>query len=295
MNKQLVERIRAVSAPLEPLPTGVGAKVAPMPGLRAMIFDIYGTLIVSGVGDISLSQDDARDAGIRDTLLACGLTLRDEWADAALGRQFLNMVRSHQRAQRARGTQHPEVDIRAVWKDLLIDWRRAELIEGEDVDPEAIAIEYEVRVNAAWPMPGLKETLAALRERGMILGIVSNAQFFTPLLFDAFLECSLEELGFDPELCVWSYENLEGKPSTRLYEIAAQRLQEKYSLQPQQAIFVGNDLRNDIGPAQRTGFKTALYAGDQRSLRLREDDPDCSGVQPDAVITAVPQVLDLLT
>ncbi|MDP8243768.1 MAG: HAD family hydrolase [Candidatus Hinthialibacter antarcticus] len=293
MNNALIQRIRALSAPLDPLPTGLTATVAPMPGLRAAIFDVYGTLIVSGVGDISLSQEHARDEGIREALHACGFTVRNEWADAAFGRQLLNLIHSHQQIQRDTGTEFPEVDIRAVWKDLLMDWRRAEIIEGEAVEAEILAIEYEARVNPAWPMPRLKETLDELRERGVILGIVSNAQFFTPLLFEAFLEQSLDKLGFDLDLCIWSYEHLQGKPSTQLYELAAQRLHEKYSISPQQAVFVGNDRRNDVWPAQQVGFQTALYAGDQRSLRLREDDPNCSRVQADAVLTSVDQILSL--
>lgn len=266
-----------------------------MPGLRAALFDVYGTLIASGVGDISLSQENARDTGVREALQACGFTVREEWADAAFGRQLVNQIRAHQQTRRDDGVEYPEVDIRAVWRDLVEDWRRAEVIEGGRADIETLAVEYEARVNPAWPMPGLDETLAALRGQGVVLGIVSNAQFFTPLLFEAFLEIPLKKLGFASELCVWSYELLEGKPSTRLYEQAAQRLYDIHQISPQEAVFIGNDIRNDIWPAAQVGFKTALFAGDQRSLRLREGEPDCSNVQPDAVMTSVNQVLNLFS
>ena len=128
-------------------------------------------------------------------------------------------------------------------------------------------------------MPGLKETLAAIRERGLLLGIVSNAQFYTPLLFEAFLGAPPDELGFTPDCCVWSYREREGKPSTALYEKLATAL-EASSIAPDQTLYVGNDVRNDIRPAQRIGFKTALFAGDQRSLRLRQDDPECAAIKP---------------
>ncbi|GHT78050.1 hypothetical protein FACS1894130_03980 [Spirochaetia bacterium] len=45
---------------------------------------------------------------------------------------------------------------------------------------------------------------------------------------------------------------------------------------------VGNDMLNDTVPA--AGFKTLLFAGDGRSLRLRQDNPLTEDVRPTAVI-----------
>lgn len=51
-----------------------------------------------------------------------------------------------------------------------------------------------------------------------------------------------------------------------------------------EALYVGNDMLNDILPANREGFQTCLFAGDRRSLRLREQDPRCAGVAPTEVV-----------
>jgi len=48
---------------------------------------------------------------------------------------------------------------------------------------------------------------------------------------------------------------------------------------------------NDIYPANAIGFQTALFAGDQRSLRLRTDDPRCVNLKPDLVLTDLAQLL----
>ena len=53
---------------------------------------------------------------------------------------------------------------------------------------------------------------------------------------------------------------------------------------------VGNDVRNDILAARRAGLRGALFAGDARSLRLRRDDPACAGLEPDLVLTELPQL-----
>jgi hypothetical protein len=63
------------------------------------------------------------------------------------------------------------------------------------------AIEYELIVNPVYPMPGLENLLAACRQQDLAMGIISNAQFFTPLLFEWFLDARMEELGFDSYFC----------------------------------------------------------------------------------------------
>jgi putative hydrolase of the HAD superfamily len=42
------------------------------------------------------------------------------------------------------------------------------------------------------------------------------------------------------------------------------------------------------------GFRTALFAGDRESLRLREDDNRCSEVEPDLVLTKMTQLPETL-
>jgi putative hydrolase of the HAD superfamily len=44
-------------------------------------------------------------------------------------------------------------------------------------------------------------------------------------------------------------------------------------------------MRNDIVPAARVGFQTVLFAGDRRSLRLRENDHSLDrSVVPDLIV-----------
>jgi putative hydrolase of the HAD superfamily len=51
---------------------------------------------------------------------------------------------------------------------------------------------------------------------------------------------------------------------------------------------------NDIFPAKITGFQTALFAGDKRSLRRRTDDPRCRNLKPDLVVTDLGQLIEHL-
>ena len=64
------------------------------------------------------------------------------------------------------------------------------------------------------------------------------------------------------------------------FELAREKLA-NIGLRAEDILYVGNDMLNDVWAANRCGFLTALFAGDQRSLRLREDDDQIRGIKPD--------------
>jgi putative hydrolase of the HAD superfamily len=142
-------------------------------------------------------------------------------------------------------------------------------------------------------MPFARELTESLRARGVTLGLVSNAQFYTPLLFEAFWGLSDARLGFARGLRLYSYRLGRAKPSQVLFDLARKRLARR-GIPAGRTLFVGNDVLNDILPASRAGFRTCLFAGDRRSLRLRGDDPRCAGVSPSAVVRGLQDLALLL-
>jgi putative hydrolase of the HAD superfamily len=272
----LVQCIREMSGVLEPLSVSLGQEwevlvTASLPqGIRALLFDLYGTLFVSGAGDI---------AAVAET--ACSGTSSPEEDESSLGKLkafFRAAVNRRHGEARAAGNAWPEVRVEEIWEEyrgpLPKKW-------GKDLSPQEIALRFELEVNPVYPMPGALELIRMLLGRGLVLGIVSNAQFFSPLLFDAFFDASPEVLGFDPELLVYSYKEGEAKPSPRLFKKARDILARR-DIAAGEILVIGNDMRNDIIPAAEAGLKTALFAGDRRSLRLREAEP---GSPPDMVLT----------
>ncbi len=282
---------------MEPEPTGEKPVLKKLAGVRAVLFDVYGTLFQSGVGDISLAEEDRgthREKIIRASMKDAGLQVLDQ--KTPLAELFHDTIRAEQDIRREQGVDFPEVDILGVWEDLIGQLEAYELIRGRASRAvlRTLAVLYEASVNPAAPMPGAQDTIEGLLDKQKSLGIVSNAQFYTPLLFEAFLEGSPHDLGFEEILCVWSYEHTVAKPSAKLFEVAAERLQALDGIAPKETLYIGNDMRNDIAPAAKLGFKTALFAGDKRSLRLRKDDDSCKGVKPDLVLTELEQLLECL-
>ena len=50
----------------------------------------------------------------------------------------------------------------------------------------------------------------------------------------------------------------------------------------------------DIYPASKVGFKTVLFAGDGRSLRLREDKEEVKGLNPDYAVGDLESILKII-
>lgn len=290
---RLLQRIRALCTPLQPQPTAVAPRLGPLADIHAVLFDVYGTLLISASGDIGLGGARARPLQLGEILDAAeyeASAITEPQRQLDLGAALEAAIHAQHAQARARGIEDPEVDILALWARLLAG-------VGLQPTPQAlqrIALEYECRINPVWPMPGLADLLATLRQHGLAMGIVSNAQFYTPLILEALLGHPLEALGLAPDCSAWSYALGEAKPSPRPYEVALTGLAQAHALRPDQVLYIGNDRRNDIWPASRLGLRTALFAGDARSLRLREDDPDLVDLRPERVVTDLRQVPLLL-
>ena len=281
------EVISALARPLDPLPTDAESRLSPMPDVRAVVFDVYGTLLVSGSGDVGVAAAASKPEAAAEALEAAGVPTEDGIGQRAVDALLRHIAAEHERL-RGEGVDFPEVRIDEIWSRVL-----DEILSVNKYAASKVAIEYEMRVNPVAAMPGLDETLTTIGERGLQLGIVSNAQAFTPALFGPLTGRSAADWGFADDLCVWSYAHRRAKPGTFLYEQMAERLA-AYDITPAHTLYVGNDMRNDVWPASRVGFRTALFAGDARSLRLREDDPDVAGITADVVVTDLRQLLDVL-
>jgi putative hydrolase of the HAD superfamily len=220
-----VEMLRRHARPMQPIATDVAPRLATLPDIRAVLFDVYGTLLISGSGDVGTVADTAPEA-FQQACRAVGLRLpvTGEEGSAAL----VATIQACHAESRAQGVRCPEVDIGDVWRRTI---RRLTSAEAHDADREqqdqgqidfrSLAIEYETRVNPVWPMPALGPCLDQLSDAQVTLGLVSNAQFFTPLLFPALLRQTLADLGFSSDLCKFSYRYGQAKPGTFLFDQAS--------------------------------------------------------------------------
>ncbi len=210
-------------------------------------------------------------------------------------------ILAEQERLRQSGIAYPEVDIESVWRRVVqglsardgrdIATESLEKLELEKLDYHALALAYELRVNPVWPMPNASRCLNALSRKQVELGLISNAQQLTIDLWQHLLCADGLDVRIDDELQIYSFQHRCAKPGTKLFEIAAEALSRR-GVKADRVLYVGNDMLKDILPAHQVGFHTALFAGDARSLRMRENDSRVAGIAADVVISDLYDILN---
>ena len=237
------------------VPTGTPCSGSLPRAPRAVLFDVYGTLFL---------QVPRADQSLKDFIRRNGFGSHPRSSHTASNVPWPPGTSNYARA--------------------ALPFRRYESNEsGEGFVPgrsdgelRRLAVGYELATHSCWPVPACRKVIASVAGHGARLGIVSNAQFYTPLFFQAFFGCTPKELGFHPSLCLYSYTHGAGKPGPELYALAKSRLG-RLGIAAREAVMVGNDHRNDAAAARRAGFMTVLVAGDMRTqhtiraVRARSD------------------------
>jgi putative hydrolase of the HAD superfamily len=125
---------------------------------------------------------------------------------------------------------------------------------------------------------GAVETLAALRDRGYRVGLISNTIWPAEIHLEDLAEIGvlpyLEHLIFSGEAGVW-------KPQRQVFERALEAL----DAAPGQAVFVGDSPREDIRGAQGVGM---------RAVWVRSAEFPLGDARPDGVVERLPELLPIL-
>ncbi|MBU0934760.1 MAG: HAD family hydrolase [Spirochaetes bacterium] len=278
---------------------------------KVILFDIYGTLLASALGEVGAdpattdrdgpaSETDApKSAGgaligrQRQQKLSCdGLTPFDDEFKYSTGfrDRLQQLIIQDHALSRAKGLPWPEVD------SIDVFLRALNLPDGPAGRRLAAmaCVRWECIQNPCSAMPAADSFLAWCSGRGLSLGIVSNAQFYTPLFLEAAFGSAVLDTTFDTALQQWSYLSSRAKPDTWMYEILGRALQQR-GIKRQEVLFVGNDALNDCCAAREAGFMSCLFAGDARSLKLREIADQLNHKLPDIVVRSWPELQAKLT
>lgn len=299
---EFIQRFLGNAPEMVPEPTDINPAYREEPDVRVVIFDIYGTLIISASGDIEESEISVRN--LEQSLDTAGIRILPPAGEKQ--RVLIQMLQSFKseivkvhESEKSSDKPYPEVDILAIWESILIKQRELKNLEICDgLCIKCFTFVFEILSNNIYPMPGMKEVINNLIQSKYPIGIISNAQFYTPVIVNYFLNGKITDdetvEPFDPEITVFSYQHKRAKPDPHLFHLITESCREKYDASPDQIIFVGNDMFRDVYPAKRAGFKTVLFAGDDRSLRLREENAEISHIEPDHIITDLRQLLKII-
>lgn len=294
----------------ETYPAYYQAKTEKLKDIQVVIFDVYGTLI--NYWNNQFHSDDLKQVELkrafRKTADFFGFTPILEQIDPEKpAEQTLNdfyhglIVMKHEQSMQA-GKTYPEVRIEEVWDIILsilvrngYDLESHQKGDRQDFS-RIIAYYYNFQSLKRGFFEGVVPALKKLKEQNIKLGILSNAQFYTPMDLTLFLRDQQDELVdylelFDDDLIFYSFEYGVAKPNKMLYEKLYDALYEMDVL-PSQTVFVGNDLAADIQAAEEIGMKTCLFTGNEGSTFLHELD---GKVFPDITFSEFSQLPEKLS
>lgn len=238
--------------------------------IRAIIFDLYGTLLEVGPPP---PDADARWQRLCLDMLHIEPPLsRLNFSIAAS-----KVITRHHEEARARGIPWPEVHWPSIVTEIVPELARLPRQDQEEFLFRQIQTGHTTRMT--------EETAATLRwlkDRQCLVGIASNAQAYTLReLQESLITHGLRMDLFERDLCFWSFEHGFSKPDPHVFQILAARLA-ALGISPRETLMVGDRLDNDIEPAKVHGWQTWQLGpqanGDWAGLRetLRGPQPKAS-------------------
>lgn len=140
---------------------------------------------------------------------------------------------------------------------------------------EVVEIDHGSFSNSLTAPDSTLATLAALKDRGLRLGLISNLSLLPHKVRE-----DLEALGIAPYLDAETFSSEVGyrKPDARIFRHALGLLGED----PSHAVFVGDRLNDDVVGAQAVGMRTIL------TREFRSEVPD--EVRPDAIVERLEEI-----
>jgi putative hydrolase of the HAD superfamily len=210
--------------------------------LRAVTFDLWQTLLLDSAENLGRARQ-ARVRGIVDLLAGSGHAVSGE----AVHRAYDRAGERLEGLWRTQADVGPRGQLRWMLESLGMDKEIPE--RGPMMD--ALEAAYTEPILAYMPHanPGAGELLAALRGRGLSLGLICNTGR-TP---GRMLRPVLERLGLFPYLSVLTFSDEVGlrKPHPELFRRTLQAL----GATPAEAVHIGDDVSTDIAGARGFGMR----------------------------------------
>ncbi|MBY0457942.1 MAG: HAD family hydrolase, partial [Gemmataceae bacterium] len=283
------------------------------PKLRAkptklVFWTVYGTLVNVRHGELRYEHDEAAvtaialDKVVKEFKMWNSMSRKPGAPSEYMKELFARALTPLKMAGGA-GEKFPEIQTERIWDDVIKKLQQKEytfdaVTYGALGDyTKKIAYFYHANLQGAAAYPGAAEAMTALAARGVVQGLLADGQCFTAGQLQHALK--LQDPGFDldqilpPDLRLISADRRARKPSDTLFA-AAEELAEARGFAPVEVLHVGSNLARDIAPAKKRGFRTALFAGDKGSLGADAEHLNDPDLKPDTLVTALPQVLELI-
>lgn len=279
----------------------------PLPGIRCVVYSGYGAAMLISGGELSFLNPDpvmrkiAFDKTVHEFKMWASMTRKpgepSEYMASIFGQIFDNLM--------MHGAQQKDFAprIEKVWEGIVNRLIQKDYVveSGTYGDGEEFARKvsyFYVRASQGVSLlPNAGKVFANLHDRDIIQGLHADWQCTEPvrfwrLLFDASRQSSLATW-FDPAVCSFSGNTGIKKTTDRGFVPIIQGLQ-SLGIGVESVLYVGADVENDIAPAKRRGFRTALLLADQASARVTPEHLQDPRTRPDRLLTSLEQVVEIV-
>lgn len=281
----------------------------PLPGIKAVTWNVYGTLLRISDGDLlflhpqEVRMEIALDKTIQEFNMWNSMTRKPGKPWEYMYQKYQHALEDLKMASSGRKGDITEVNSGQIWKKLLgmLDKKDYEYDVGfyGDLDELAIKVAYffHSSLQGVEAAENALQALITIQSPGLRQALLADAQPFTVVqLFRALMEqgsIPRPDTLFTPSLNTFSYVEGVRKPSKTLFLRAVDRFV-KVGIEPEQILHVSSRVGDDLAVAKSLGMRTALYAAEKLGLQAAAEELKDPATKPDRLITSLMQVRDLV-
>jgi len=297
--------------PKPPHPTPIDADpfLKPLPEIRAVSWCVYGTLLQIHDGRLHHSHPQvlrmqvALQKTIEEFHMWNSMSRKPGQPWEYMLTQYAKLVEEARLQSTKRKGDTPEVDSVKVWHKLV-----SRLLQNEyefdrslysDVDDLALKVAcfFHSMLQGVAPTEGAALILQKVRQAGMKQGLIDDGQSFTFAQLQHGLQKVEPDMGLgsliNADLVAMSFRFGVRKPSPSLYAVAAEQYRNA-GVDPSQVLYVSHRLHDDLAIARKAGFRTALFAGDEKVCQVGSDDLRNPEIKPDRLVTELGQIASII-
>ncbi len=293
-------------------PEAVQPKVKPhlvrLPGIRAVTWNIYGTLLAISGGEIyfehpeSFIMEVALDKTVQEFKMWASMTRKPGQPAAYLRTAYSDLLAEHQ-SLGGGVDKFPETLTERIWeafikrllqKDYKFD---AGFYGALNEFSQKVAYFFHASLQRTAAYGGAVAALRHVTASGLTQGLVADAQFFTTVQLQRALahqdrSAKLDDL-VPRRFQVLSHEVGARKPSLLLFRQTLAILGQE-GIAADQVLHIGSRIGHDIVPARRVGMKTGLFAGDKASLQATPEQLKDPASRPDVLLSRLDQIAEIV-
>jgi FMN phosphatase YigB (HAD superfamily) len=293
-------------------PTATPIKARPhlvrLPDVRAVLWNVYGTLLAIPLGELVFEHPQAfiMSIALEKTIQEFkmwGSMSRKPGQPSDYMQSMYSQILTEHRSAPGGGERYPEPVAERIWETILKclmqkDYKfDAGLFGSLNELSRKVAYFFHASLQGTACYDGAAKAMRHVVDSGLKQGLLADGQCFTRIQLQRGLAAQSQEtrLGdlLSEGLVVLSCDLRGRKPSERLFRQAVSALAEQ-GLSPGEVLHVGSSLQRDLVPAKRLGMHTALFAGDKTSLQADAEQIKLPALRPDVLLTDLEQVLEVV-